>query len=174
MGINFLHVLLRAECQLDPGPNDEQKVHNQVLELVNDIGMNLFMEPRVKYMPDEGNAGLTWVVGLETSHASFHAWTKPNADIMKTENSTLIEMDCFTCGCLGEKELKVILKFLAEYKPKLISLAVFDRSKSDTFFEPIYKITYNKKTKGNYLKFIDNLKIDFTKRYKKKFLKLVA
>ena len=174
MSINHLHLLLRAECSSDPKSGDENKIYNQVLQLVDDIGMKIFMEPKVKYMPDIGNEGLTWVVGLETSHSSFHAWTYPDSDIMKTDKSTLIQMDAFTCGCLGEKEIKNILNFIAEYNPKLVNLMVFDRSKHDCFDEAIIKVKYNKNTKGNYLKFVDNLKVDYTNKFKKKFLKLVA
>ena len=171
---NFIHLLLRAEAETDPKPGEEQKIYNEVLQLVEDIGMKIFMEPKVKHLPIPGNEGTTWVVGLETSHSSFHAWTLPNPEIMKIPNATLIQMDAFTCGDLGEKEIKTILNFLSQYKPKLFNLMIFDRSKHDSFDEPIIKIKYNKSTKGNYDKFVSNLKIDYTNKYKKKFLKLVA
>lgn len=174
MSVNFLHILLRAECKTDPGPGDVEKVYHQVLKLIDDIGMKVFMDPKVKHMPDIGNVGLTWVCGLETSHGSFHAWTEPDPNIMKSEKSTLIQFDIFTCGCLGEVEIKTILNFISEYDPKLVNLMMFDRSRHDSFDTPIVKIKYNKNSKGKYSKFVENLKVDYTNKFKKKFLSLVA
>lgn len=44
-------------------------------DLVNLVGMKVFMEPIVKTCDEKGNEGITGVIGLETSHASFHIWT---------------------------------------------------------------------------------------------------
>jgi len=172
MQINHLHLFLRAECQKSPGAGDEQKIYNDVTKLIHAIGMKVFMEPKVKYMPDLGNEGLTYIAGLETSHTSGHYWDKPDHTIMKYPGSTLLQADLYTCGCMDENEIKTILAYIAEYKPKLLNVAIFDRSRHDSFFEPIIKINYNYKSKGNYLKFLNNLSIDYTNRYKKKFLKV--
>ena len=168
--VNHLHLLLRAECERSPGPGDEQKIYFRVIKLIHEIGMEIFMEPKVKYMPDLGNEGLTYIAGLETSHTSGHFWDKPDQSIMKYPGSTLLQADLYTCGLMTESEIKTILSFINEYNPKLVNVAIFDRSRHDTFFEPLIKINYNYKTKGNYLKFISNLSIDYTNRYKKKFL----
>lgn len=164
--------MLRAECQLSPGPNDELKMYDKATNLINDVGMKVFMNPVVKYMPDAGNEGLTFIAGLETSHTSFHGWELPDKSLMKYPGCTLIQFDMYTCGCMGENEIKTILAFIAEYKPKQLNVAVFDRSRFDTFFVPTIQINYNYKSKGNYLKFLNNLKIDYTTKYKKKFLKV--
>lgn len=159
VSINHLHVFLRAECHLSPQAEDVEQVRKNVLKLVKDVNMQVFMEPRVKYMPDIGNEGLTWVVGLETSHSSFHAWDKPDNNLMKYKDSTLLQMDMYTCGPLCESEIKVLLQFIEEYQPKLLSLNMYDRSKHDSMESPIVKIRYDEACGSSYKDFVDSLKI---------------
>ena len=168
MSINHLHVLLRAECITAPGPDDIKKIYNKVIELINNVGMKVFMEPKVKYMPDEGNEGLTYLAGLETSHTSGHFWDKPEVSFMKYKGATLLQMDCYTCGCMAEKEIKQLLEFIAEFGPKQVNVKLFDRSTPS--MKMVAKLAYNHKKQGNYVEYVENLSI-VTKKSKKKDLK---
>jgi len=127
MAIKHLHILLRAECSLAPGINDEQKIYHKVINLISDIGMNVFMDPKVKYMGDVGNEGLSFTAGLETSHMSYHSWEKPESSFLSIQNSTLHQMDCYTCGSLDKQQVKKIFEFLSEYEPKCLNSVIFNR-----------------------------------------------
>lgn len=43
-------------------------------ELVDLVGMQILMDAEAIYCEDLGNEGVTGVVGLTTSHSSFHSW----------------------------------------------------------------------------------------------------
>jgi len=43
-------------------------------ELVDLVGMQILMNANAIYCEDLGNEGVTGVVGLTTSHSSFHSW----------------------------------------------------------------------------------------------------
>jgi S-adenosylmethionine/arginine decarboxylase-like enzyme len=162
--IHHLHILIRAECNLSPKQKDVKKISKKVVSLIKDINMNVFMTPRVKYMPDEGNEGLTWVAGLETSHCSFHAWDKPDQDFMKYPDATLHQMDLYTCGCMNTAEVKTILEFLSEYEPLQVNCVIFDRSK--TLVKPAVKLRYNYETNKNYDRWLKKLKIKYLDSFK--------
>lgn len=155
--IKHLHILLRAECHTSPGPDDEQKIYDKVVTLINDIGMKVFMNPVVKYMPDVGNEGLTYIAGLETSHTSFHAWDLPSESFLTYKGSTLLNSDIYTCGCMGEKEISVFLNFISEYNPKLVTAIVIDRSQND--MPILFKISYDYLKDGVFEDFIKNLSL---------------
>lgn len=163
MAIQHKHILIRGECFLAPGPQDELKIFNKVVKLIKDIDMNVFMEPKVKYMPDVGNEGLTYVAGLETSHTSAHFWDSPAKDLLKYQDSTLVQKDLYTCGNLDINQVKVILTFLEEFQPKLINAAIYDRSKHDTFDEALVKIKFDYKDKIPYKDFVNSLEFNYNK-----------
>lgn len=161
--IKHLHIILRAECHTSPGPQDEQLIYDKVVKLVDDIGMKVFMKPNVIYMPDVGNEGLTYVVGLETSHSAGHFWDLPSNSFMKYKNSTLLNSDIYTCGCMGLKEIQEFLRFVGEYSPKLISAKVIDRSCNE--MPTVFVINYDYQINGNFNEFVQNLNLDYTEEY---------
>ena len=115
--IQHLHILIRAECEKSPGPLDELLIENRVKKLIKDIDMNVFMDPKAKYMPDAGNAGMTFVAGLETSHMAAHFFEEAADEIMNYPGSVLLQSCTYTCGCLDTYQIKTILEFIKEYEP---------------------------------------------------------
>lgn len=43
-------------------------------DIVETVGMEILLDAQVIYCEDLGNEGVTGIVGLTTSHASFHSW----------------------------------------------------------------------------------------------------
>ncbi len=57
-----------------PGPEYVPVLNDWFLRLVEAIDMKVLMEPNCIYCTDEGNEGVTGVVGITTSHSSIHFW----------------------------------------------------------------------------------------------------
>jgi S-adenosylmethionine/arginine decarboxylase-like enzyme len=161
MKINHLHLFIRAECETAPGPCDEELICRKVSSLIRGIGMQVFMEPKAKYLFDAGNEGLTYIAGLETSHTSGHFWDSPDSNIMKYPGGTLFQGDCYTCGCLGTDEIKKVLNFISEYKPYNVAISIFDRSSPDKFGTARFQTEYDIKNQESYSEFLKNLKIKY-------------
>lgn len=70
--LNHLHLLVTAH--IDRPPLTAQQGQEWLLGLVELIDMQILMDAQAIYCEDLGNEGVTGVVGLTTSHASFHAW----------------------------------------------------------------------------------------------------
>jgi S-adenosylmethionine/arginine decarboxylase-like enzyme len=153
--IKHLHILLRAECLSSPGANDEQKIYDKVVQLISDIGMKVFMNPVVKYMPDVGNEGLTYIAGLETSHTSFHAWEKPSDEFMTNPGKHLLQMDAYTCGDMDINQIKEIFKFISEYSPILLRATVINRATHD--MKEVFNIEFDITKHGDFDSFVRDL-----------------
>ena len=162
--IKHLHILVRAELESDPGPNDEKYIAKKVTKLIKDTGMTVFMKPNVKYLDNPENLGLTFLAGLETSHTSGHFWTTPDPEIMKYPGSALLQQDFYTCGEMNYGEVKEILDFITEYGPKQMNAVIYDRE--HTIARPAVKIKYNYEKNGSYESFLRKLKIKYLNSYK--------
>lgn len=57
----------------------ENYLSSWLRQLVEKIGMNVFISPKSRYCVTPGNEGITGIVCLETSHASIHFWEKDNS-----------------------------------------------------------------------------------------------
>ncbi len=93
--VYHLHLLFNGEMK-NP-PKEPEFLVNWFYKLLQLIEMKVAIPPRAKYVTDPGNTGLTGVVGLETSHASFHVWDETNPGA--------IRFDLYTCGELNSKKV---------------------------------------------------------------------
>ena len=66
-------------------------------DLVKAIGMKVVIEPRAYYVTEEGNRGITAIVGIETSHIAIHVWDE--------HIPAIVRLDLYTCGDLVVKDV---------------------------------------------------------------------
>lgn len=70
--LNHIHLLVTAF--VTSPPITAQQGEDWLKELVEIIDMQILMDAKAIYCEDLGNEGVTGIVGLTTSHASFHSW----------------------------------------------------------------------------------------------------
>jgi S-adenosylmethionine/arginine decarboxylase-like enzyme len=70
--LNHLHLLVTA--WVDNPPMTADAGTDWLRELVDIIDMQILMDATAIFCEDLGNEGVTGIVGLTTSHASFHSW----------------------------------------------------------------------------------------------------
>ncbi len=87
-----LHNQLLVNGVTDNPPKDENQIKLWLIDLVSSIGMKIVMGPMSFYVNKKGNAGLTAIVGIETSHIAIHVWDEPVP--------ALIQFDLYTCSTL--------------------------------------------------------------------------
>ncbi len=70
--LNHIHLVVTAYVTQPPMTAEagEEWLHR----LVQIIDMQILMNAKAIYCEDLGNEGVTGIVGLTTSHASFHSW----------------------------------------------------------------------------------------------------
>lgn len=90
MTVRHKHLIVRAEIQSMPGPDDVDAVIQWARQLVARIGMKLLMGPYATYCSQPGNKGLTLVAIIETSHISVHIWDESEPG--------LLQMDVYSCA----------------------------------------------------------------------------
>lgn len=88
----LIHKHLLITAYIDNPPTSEEVGKQWLLELVDKIGMEVFMQPVCKFDDQPDNLGLTGVIGLTTSHISFHAWSKSD-----TVKQPFINIDVYSC-----------------------------------------------------------------------------
>jgi S-adenosylmethionine/arginine decarboxylase-like enzyme len=84
------HLLIRAEIKNPPGADDVEATKDWVRNLIETIDMKLLAGPFCEYVHVEGNAGITAVSIIETSHIAMHIWDEPSP--------ALLQLDVYTCG----------------------------------------------------------------------------
>ncbi len=86
-------------------------------ELVEKIGMKILIDPQAVYCNTLGNEGVTGIVCLETSHASFHSWS--------FMDKPFIKFDVYSCKHF---DAQTVLDHFACFEPVGFNYTVFDRN----------------------------------------------
>jgi S-adenosylmethionine/arginine decarboxylase-like enzyme len=111
------HVLIRAEINKPPGRNDIDKTEAWFRDLiVNRLNMKILHGPVAKYVSVEGNAGMTGVAIIETSHVACHWWDEVSPAIM--------QLDVYTCG---EMDPTWVFDAIKCFDPVVIEFKFLDR-----------------------------------------------
>ena len=110
------HFILRAEINHPPKEKDMQRISNWMFFLIKDIGMKILFGPKISYVRQEGNKGLTGFAIIETSHVALHVWEEPTP--------ALLQLDVYTCGPFKPE---VVLKSIREFIPVKIQWKYLDR-----------------------------------------------
>lgn len=128
-----LHLLIRAEINNPPGPNDCDKVNEIMRGMVEHVRMKVMLDPVSAYCYDEGNEGITSTVILTTSHCAMHIWNMP------APYPSIMQFDLYSCAPFQVME---VIDYLAENFE--ISNAQFKFLDRETAFTEIDTGTYRK------------------------------
>lgn len=109
------HLIIRANIKKPS--NDERYLEDWMRQLIDAIGMKLFMGPYAKYCEMEGNKGTTVVSIIETSHIAMHMWSE--------DSPGLLQLDVYSCAPVN---IDTVLDFIDEFEPVHIDYKFLDRS----------------------------------------------
>lgn len=116
------HIIVRAvgNSYLSESPENERFINKTIEKLIRDINMKVILPARSHYVSALDNEGYTGNAGLETSHFAYHLWDKRN----------LLQVDLYTCGCLGVSEMEKVLTWMEGLIGHLqqIDILVLDRN----------------------------------------------
>ena len=112
--IKHKHLLIRAEVS-EP-PKSEEHIIFWMKNLIKKIDMKILAGPYASKVTKKGNAGLTAVTIIETSHIIMHTWDE--------NNPALIQLDVYSCKDFKETD---VLDSLSEFKPIEVDYKYFDR-----------------------------------------------
>ena len=116
------HLIVRAE--LNEPPYSPNEIKNWMKYLVDKIGMNILMGPYAVYSDMEGNAGLTAVTIIETSHIALHVWDEATPALM--------QLDVYTCSAL---DINDVFEAIKVWDPTKIEYKYIDREHGLTLIE---------------------------------------
>lgn len=85
--LNHRHMIVTAYCT--DCPTSTEAGENWLRKLVDLVNMQILFDANAIYCEDLGNEGVTGVVGLTTSHASFHSW--------HMAEKPFLTMDLYSC-----------------------------------------------------------------------------
>ena len=108
------HLLIRAE--VSKPPLTEQHIIFWMNDLIKKIDMKILAGPYASRVNKKGNAGLTCVSIIETSHVIIHTWDE--------NNPSLIQLDVYSCKDFKKSS---ILECLEEFQPIQVDYKYFDR-----------------------------------------------
>lgn len=112
--LNHLHLLVTAF--VDRSPLTAQAGEAWLRKLVDIIDMQILMDAQAIYCEDLGNEGVTGIVGLTTSHASFHSWHEAERPF--------IMADVYSCR---EFDPEAVFEHLKEFGMTECSFMLIDR-----------------------------------------------
>jgi S-adenosylmethionine/arginine decarboxylase-like enzyme len=119
MSVVHKHLIIRAETKNTP--RDPSWAHAWLVNLVKSIGMKICQGPITAYVDVIGNAGLTGVVIIETSHIALHVWDETDPGLM--------QLDVYTCGPFNPQD---IFDMMQEFEPVKLEYKYLDREKGLT------------------------------------------
>jgi len=122
MALVHKHLIIRAE--VNQPPEDPSWCHGWLTGLVGKIGMKICQGPITAYVDVPGNAGLTGVVIIETSHIALHVWDETNPGLM--------QLDVYTCGPFDPN---IIFEELKQFDPTKVEYKYLDRENGLTEVE---------------------------------------
>lgn len=115
MALFHKHLIVRAEVN-KPLIDPDYATKTWLPELINRIGMKILMGPYATYCDMAGNAGLTAVAIIETSHIVIHVWDE--------SSPATVQLDVYTCGPLDPYD---VVESLQEMDPVHIDMKYLDR-----------------------------------------------
>ena len=110
------HLIVTARVNNPPKEEDTHLVTKWMKEMIADIGMKILSGPHVRYVPVDGNKGITAVSIIEFSHCAMHVWEE--------ETPARIELDVYTCK---ELDPSVVIEYMHKFDPVEIKYKFLDR-----------------------------------------------
>lgn len=112
--VKHKHLLIRAEVNKPPA--SEEHIIFWLKNLIKKIDMKILAGPYATKVTKKGNAGITGVAIIETSHVVIHTWDE--------NNPALIQLDVYSCKDFKKSD---ILECLEEFKTVQVDYKYFDR-----------------------------------------------
>ena len=102
----IIHQHFIVDAKITNPVDDIGFLESWMKELVQIVGMEIAIPPKAFLVEDPNNWGPTALVGITTSHSSFHMWTK--------EDPPYFCFDLYSCKPFNEE---VVLDHLEVFKP---------------------------------------------------------
>lgn len=115
MGLEHIHMIGTAKVSKPPMTAAEGE--KWLRELVEKVGMEILIGPHAVYCDLKGNEGVTGIVCLSTSHASFHSWSEVD--------EPFINFDIYSCRHF---DAATVVEHLSVFEPTKIDYVILDRS----------------------------------------------
>jgi S-adenosylmethionine/arginine decarboxylase-like enzyme len=113
--LEHLHLVVTA--WVDEPPMTAQEGENWLRRLVSLVDMQILMDAKALYCEDLGNEGVTGIVGLTTSHSSFHSWHAAKAPF--------VSFDIYSCRSFLPE---VVFQHLMDWKMTKCEYILIDRN----------------------------------------------
>jgi S-adenosylmethionine/arginine decarboxylase-like enzyme len=110
------HLLVRAEVNSPPLFKDQERLDNEIKNLIKKIDMNILSGPHTAWSDVEGNEGYSSVAIIDTSSITFHSWLEP----------AVIQLDVYSCK---DFQIKTIFTWLAQFDLEKVDYKYIDRDK---------------------------------------------
>jgi len=112
--VKHKHLLIRAE--VNKPPTSEEHIIFWLKNLIKKIDMKILAGPYATKVTKTGNAGITGVAIIETSHVVIHTWDE--------NNPAIIQLDVYSCKDFKKSD---ILECLEEFETVQVDYKYFDR-----------------------------------------------
>ena len=110
------HILVTGYIAEAPGPEYVYTLQDWFNRLVEAVDMKVLIDPICVWCNDEGNEGVTGMVGITTSHSSIHFWSG---------EPSYYKFDLYSCKDFALESVAEMLKELGTYK---FTYTVVDRT----------------------------------------------
>ena len=115
--IEHKHIIIRALVNKPLKTEDEAKLWwNDLVKEIGMVKLDLPENPICGYVDTPGNAGITIVGIIETSHIAMHIWDE--------QSPALVQLDVYTCSSLPKDKVHKMLEFM---DPVKVEWATYDR-----------------------------------------------
>jgi S-adenosylmethionine/arginine decarboxylase-like enzyme len=104
------HILVTGYLKEAPGAEYVPYLENWFRRLVKAVDMEVLIEPICVWCGDEGNEGVTGMVGITTSHSSIHFWSGELGE------PSYYKFDLYSCKEFALESVADMLKELDTYK----------------------------------------------------------
>lgn len=113
------HVLITGYLAEAPGPAFVPELHDWFRRLVEAVDMKVLIDPICVWCDDEGNEGVTGMVGITTSHSSIHFWGSED------DKPAFYKFDLYSCK---DFTLDAVAEMLKEFGTTKFTYTVVDRT----------------------------------------------
>lgn len=110
------HVLVTGYLAEAPGPDYVNFLADWFNRLVEAVDMKVLINPICVWCDDEGNEGVTGMVGITTSHSSIHFWSG---------NPSYYKFDLYSCK---DFSLDTVAEMLKEFGTTKFTYTIVDRT----------------------------------------------
>lgn len=113
--LDHKHMLVTA--LFEKAPKDIDTLTDWVKRLVENVNMQILVQPNLVYCDTPGNEGITGTTVIETSHCAFHIWDNGNPPVM--------QFDLYSCKRFDPN---VVIDMFEELGAVCLQYSLIDRN----------------------------------------------